>query len=233
MDGFESVSHNCPSHHLTWLQRLAALDSDSLAAGAQSDITRSINGNQDSLTNQNKSREHNQNKSGEYDDDTLMHVSDSILDELPEDIRLELRNERERIKRRKDESHCCGVDSSAGTSSSGNVDSLHAEPFRQTAAPQQQTAPYVVGENVKYVTRKSQSDAFSESLPALDSSLTYLSIEPAKIIGVHFDDFPDVYYTIRIDSSGAEKQTTGCRLRKASAALPHRYACTNSVLTQY
>ena len=87
------------------------------------------------------------------------------------------------------------------------------------------TYPLCVGEIIEYYPSSGSSSSRADKVNAD-------SMELVTVVGVHQDDFPNFYYTIRFNASKREKQTDRFHLRRRPGALSARLGITGAAVCE-
>ena len=87
------------------------------------------------------------------------------------------------------------------------------------------TYPLCVGEIIEYYPSSGSSSSRADKVNAD-------SMELVTVVGVHQDDFPNFYYTIRFNTSKREKQTDRFHLRRRPGALSARLGITGAAVCE-
>ena len=87
------------------------------------------------------------------------------------------------------------------------------------------TYPLCVGEVIEYYPSSGSSSSRGDKINAD-------SMELVTVVGVHQDDFPNFYYTIRFNNSKREKQTDRFHLRRRPGALSARLGITGAAVSE-
>ena len=87
------------------------------------------------------------------------------------------------------------------------------------------TYPLCVGEIIEYYPSSGSSSSRTDKANAD-------SMELVTVVGVHQDDFPNFYYTIRFNTSKREKQTDRFHLRRRPGALSARLGITGAAVCE-
>ena len=87
------------------------------------------------------------------------------------------------------------------------------------------TYPLSVGEVVEYYPSSGTSSSRSEGVNAA-------GMELVTIVGVHQDDFPNYYYTLRFNATKREKQTDRFHLRRRPGALSARLGVSGTAVRE-